>query len=278
MNSTKEIVDWLINIEGLACSFYSRAAGFFEARGDNNELTLLLKRLSLDEAAHLNIMKQAAAMLEGTSVPDDVTLDGQTKDRLEAACLEATGMLDSGALTEEPLIDCILESEYSEWNDIFLFVLSLLKGLRPEYIQAASGIQQHRGKLEKINSLKDLWREKILVVDDDDMIAELLRIILEDEGLVTVARDGEEALGLLGKGYYALIVSDVDMPGLSGIDFFKKATAAYPNIKDRFLFFTGNSEEGRISFFRENSLRYILKPASVTDIKKAAAGILSKAN
>lgn len=81
-----------------------------------------------------------------------------------------------------------------------------------------------------------------------------------------MARDGREALGLLGNGYYALIVSDVDMPGLSGIDFFKKASAAYPNIKDRFLFFTGNNEEGRISFFRENSLRYILKTYSQSQI------------
>lgn len=291
MNNTKEIVDWLINIEGLAGSFYSRAAGFFEAHGDNKELVLLLKRLSLDEAAHLNIMKKAATMLEGTNVPDDVTLDDQTKDRLKAICLEATEMLDRGATTEEDIIDCILESEYSEWNDIFLFVLSLLKGLRPEYIQATAGMQQHkkiieryiaerphlRGKLEKIKSLKDLWHEKILVVDDDDMISDLLRIMLSDEGHVDVARDGNEALGLLGNGYYALIVSDVDMPGLSGIDFFKKASAAYPNIKDRFLFFTGSADAGRILFFKENSIRYILKPASVTDIKKAAASILSKA-
>ncbi len=292
MNSTKEIVNWLINIEGLAGSFYSRAAGFFETHGDNNELVMLLKRLSLDESAHLNIMKKAAAMLEETNVSHEVTLDDQTRDRLKAICLEATGMLDRGATTEDALIDCIIESEYSEWNDIFLFVLSLLKGLRPEYIQAVSGIQQHkkrieryvgerphlRGKLEKIKSLKDLWNEKILVVDDDDMISELLKIILDDEGLVTIARDGNEALGLLENGYYALIVSDVDMPGLSGIDFYKKACVAYPNIKGRFLFFTGSADAGRISFFRENSLRYILKPASVTAIKKAAAEILSKAN
>ena len=113
MNSTKEIVDWLIDIEGLAGSFYSRAAGFFEAHEDNNELILLLKRLSLDEAAHLNIMKKAAAMLEETNVPHEITLDDQTRDRLKAICLEAEGMLDRGATTEEALIDCILESEYS---------------------------------------------------------------------------------------------------------------------------------------------------------------------
>ncbi|MBI5238640.1 MAG: response regulator [Deltaproteobacteria bacterium] len=292
MDTTKEIADWLVNMESLAGSFYSRAAGFFETHGDNKELILLLKRLSLDESAHMNTIKKAASMLEETTVPHEVTLGEQTREWLKAICLEAAGMLDRGALTEEALIDCIIESEYSEWNDIFLFVLSLLKGLRHEYILAASGIQQHkkaieryigerphlRDKLEKIKSLKDLWNEKILVVDDDDMIAELLMIMLSDEGHVDVARDGNEALGLLGNGYYALIVSDVDMPGLNGIDFFKKASAAYPNIRDRFLFFTGSADKGRMAFFRENSLRYILKPACVTDIKKAAAAILSKAD
>ena len=82
-----------------------------------------------------------------------------------------------------------------------------------------------RGKLEKIKNLKDLWNEKILVVDDDDMISDLLKIILEDEGLVTIARDGGEALGLLENGYYALIVSDVDMPRLNGIDLIRRIRA-----------------------------------------------------
>ncbi len=290
-NDVKEVVDWLIGMEQSMSELYTEAANFFDEH-DNKALAHLLKGLAADEYAHMRIMKQVEAVMEGTAASTVVTLDVETRQRISAGIRDSSLLVEGGRITEDAMLDSVIESEYSEWNDMFLYVLSLLKGMRDDYIRAASGIQQHkkkieryvaerphlRGKIEGIKSIKDLWHERILVVDDDDMISSLLRIVLEDEGLVATARDAAEALCLLEKGYYALIVSDVDMPGLSGIDFFKKASAAYPNIKDRFLFFTGHSDKGRISFFTENSLRYILKPANIGDIKKAAVAILSKAN
>ena len=57
----------------------------------------------------------------------------------------------------------------------------------------------------------------ILVVEDEEPIAELLRAVLEDEGYrVITAADGQEALVRLAEARPALVLSDVMMPHLDG--------------------------------------------------------------
>lgn len=59
--------------------------------------------------------------------------------------------------------------------------------------------------------------EKIMVVDDDKNICELLRLYLEKEGYsVTIANDGEKALAKFAKETPALILLDIMMPNLDG--------------------------------------------------------------
>ena len=60
-------------------------------------------------------------------------------------------------------------------------------------------------------------REKILIVDDDKNICELLRLYLEKEGFDTeIANDGEKAVEMYGEGVYDLILMDVMMPRVDG--------------------------------------------------------------
>jgi two-component system response regulator ResD len=59
----------------------------------------------------------------------------------------------------------------------------------------------------------------VLVVDDDDMIRRLVRAVLEaDEFDVVEARDGETALRLASQTRPAVVVLDVMMPGLDGVE------------------------------------------------------------
>jgi DNA-binding response OmpR family regulator len=59
----------------------------------------------------------------------------------------------------------------------------------------------------------------VLVVDDDEMIRRLVRAVLEaDEFEVVEARDGETALRLASETHPAIVVLDIMMPGLDGVE------------------------------------------------------------
>jgi two-component system response regulator ResD len=59
----------------------------------------------------------------------------------------------------------------------------------------------------------------VLVVDDDEMIRRLIRAVLEaDEFEVAEARDGEAALRLASETHPAVVVLDIMMPGLNGVE------------------------------------------------------------
>ena len=64
---------------------------------------------------------------------------------------------------------------------------------------------------------KKMDREKILIVDDDRNIGELLRLYLEKEGFETaIATDGEQALSMFAESGFSLVLLDVMMPRMDG--------------------------------------------------------------
>src|SRR4051795_9216153 len=80
----------------------------------------------------------------------------------------------------------------------------------------------------------------ILLVDDDRQLASALQWILADENfLVDVAYDGEEAMLKVKAGVYDAVVCDVMMPRVRGDEFFHQATKLRPTLADRFIFITG---------------------------------------
>ncbi|MFA5033147.1 MAG: response regulator [bacterium] len=62
-------------------------------------------------------------------------------------------------------------------------------------------------------------KEKILIVDDDSHLITLLQFNLEDEGyLVKSAKDGKQALNIMKKDKIDLIITDMMMPGMDGLE------------------------------------------------------------
>jgi DNA-binding NtrC family response regulator len=65
----------------------------------------------------------------------------------------------------------------------------------------------------------DMTKDRILVIDDEAAIRSSLQGILEDEGYaVQTAETGEEGLDLLGKGSFGLVLLDIWLPKMSGLD------------------------------------------------------------
>ncbi len=70
---------------------------------------------------------------------------------------------------------------------------------------------------------------RILVVDDDESLRRVTQVQLEDEGYtVATACSAEDALGVLSRRAEDLVITDLSMPGMSGIELLRKIRSEYP--------------------------------------------------
>ena len=75
------------------------------------------------------------------------------------------------------------------------------------------------------------FRFRILVVEDEPLLGEIARRILQSEGYeVLTAADGVEGLNSLGKSLPDLIISDLNMPRMSGFEFLAVVRQRFPHI------------------------------------------------
>jgi CheY-like chemotaxis protein len=82
----------------------------------------------------------------------------------------------------------------------------------------------------------------MLVVDDEARLGQALRMVLSDEFDVVVTTDPLEALARLTRGEsYDVILCDVMMPAMNGMQLRERVHAHSPEVADRFVFVTGGS-------------------------------------
>lgn len=80
---------------------------------------------------------------------------------------------------------------------------------------------------------------RILVVEDHDSLRRNLVALLEDEDFeVAAAQTGEEALSLIAAQDFQVVIVDVRLPGMSGLELITLAAPAHPRL--RFLIHTGS--------------------------------------
>jgi len=77
--------------------------------------------------------------------------------------------------------------------------------------------------------MADKKPEKILVIEDDQFLLELYDELLKDEGyLVELAKDGEEGLNKFLEGGYDLVLLDIMLPKIDGLEILRKAQEKKP--------------------------------------------------
>ncbi|HVF72928.1 MAG TPA: response regulator [Chthoniobacterales bacterium] len=108
----------------------------------------------------------------------------------------------------------------------------------------------------------------VLVVDDDKQLASALQWILVDENyLVDVAFDGEEALLKVKVHEYDAVICDLMMPRLRGDEFYIQAKELRPNLEKRFVFITGFAAESWIKdFLGTGQIRHLAKPFGIEEL------------
>ena len=105
----------------------------------------------------------------------------------------------------------------------------------------------------------------ILLVDDDKQLAGALQWILADENfLVDVAYDGEEAMMKIKAHEYDAVVCDLMMPRVRGDQLYLSAIWMRQALFGRFIFITGYATDPDIRrFLNENDVKYLEKPFPV---------------
>jgi len=82
-------------------------------------------------------------------------------------------------------------------------------------------------------------RLRLLVVDDEVLVARAVRRVFDKEFRVDVALDGQAALEKLRRADYDVVLCDVMMPGISGLDVYRQVRAENEPLARRFVFATG---------------------------------------
>jgi CheY-like chemotaxis protein len=119
-------------------------------------------------------------------------------------------------------------------------------------------------------------RRRILVVDDDDAICALVSKSLRDEHDVMVASDGREALTLLEDGKrFDLILSDVMMPRMNGVELYRALLELAGDQAGKFVFFTASMLPPDIEAYLAAVPNAVLrKPISVSVLRQFVRALL----
>ncbi|HNU75686.1 MAG TPA: response regulator, partial [Deltaproteobacteria bacterium] len=118
--------------------------------------------------------------------------------------------------------------------------------------------------------------KKILVVDDEVGIRESLKKILEKEGFsVETAANGDEAFKVVRRGDIDLLITDIRMAGMDGVELLKVCKSVSPFTE--VIIITGYaSVDTAVDSMKQGAYDYITKPFKKADILKAVHKAIEK--
>jgi signal transduction histidine kinase/CheY-like chemotaxis protein len=114
-------------------------------------------------------------------------------------------------------------------------------------------------------------RSRVLVVEDEPTVAQLIVDVLREEGhQVEAVLDSQEGLTRLSRSRYDLIICDLRMPRLDGPAFYEALVRSGSDARDRLIFITGDTLAPRTMKFLQNvKVTYLAKPFLVEELKLA---------
>jgi len=117
---------------------------------------------------------------------------------------------------------------------------------------------------------------KLLLVDDHKMVREGLKSVLEKENfhIVAQANNGAEALNILRVSSVDVVLSDINMPKMDGVELMKNIKKEFPDQKVIALTMLGESQHIK-QMLKAGASGYLLKNSSVKEIKKAIEEVIN---
>ena len=106
----------------------------------------------------------------------------------------------------------------------------------------------------------------ILIVDDDQEMRDLLRDILEDHGYqVAVAREGREAIEHLGNDEYLVVLTDLRMKGMDGVELLHELVRHHPTCNTIMMTAFGTVESA-VDAMKQGAFDYLTKPIKTDEL------------
>lgn len=110
-------------------------------------------------------------------------------------------------------------------------------------------------------------KARILVVDDEESIREFLEIMLKKEGYeITLAEDGIQAKESLAKKSFDMVISDLQMPNMTGIELLKHVKDTSPDIVFMLITAFGTTETA-VEAMKMGAYDYITKPFKIDEVR-----------
>jgi PAS domain S-box-containing protein len=124
----------------------------------------------------------------------------------------------------------------------------------------------------------DALKHRILVVDDEPGIVEVLRSLLSASGYtVEAAGNGREAMERIERGHYDVIISDLFMPGMDGVALYKEINALDPDLARRIIFVTGDTVSAQSRAFLERTgNRWLAKPFNLAEVEQTVGNFVAE--
>ncbi|OGX12235.1 MAG: hypothetical protein A2351_05010 [Omnitrophica bacterium RIFOXYB12_FULL_50_7] len=124
-------------------------------------------------------------------------------------------------------------------------------------------------------------KKRILAVDDDGLVRRSLEILLREAGYdPTVASNGQEALGFLVQRHFDLLITDIRMPGMDGLQVIQAVRQYCHEMKKQpipeIVLTAYNDEQVRQSAIRLGVREFLLKPFKVDEFLKVLDRNLSR--
>lgn len=117
-------------------------------------------------------------------------------------------------------------------------------------------------------------QRRILVVDDDESLRRVTQVQLQQTGYdVTAASDGSEALAVLERFPADLVITDLKMPGMSGLELLKRIRSEYPEIVVIMVTAFGTIENA-VEAMRAGAYDYTTKPVQIEELRMTVSRAL----
>jgi len=174
-----------------------------------------------------------------------------------------------------------------KWNDIFIYVIDSFREHNRMFECLVAGIQEHEERIQRffgtlppelqpsmdVGSLPPIWQRRVLVVEDNRLLRQLIADMLGKHSRVDSAENGREALERIRDHCYNVIVTDIQMPVIDGIEFYRQAVDMESFWRERFLFMTMDMTLSRRVFLEKNGLPFLLKPFSPDELVQAVESV-----